>query len=401
MSTVDGSDHRSFWSNKHVNIFEGAPFRLNNFMTRNRFEKILNNITYTNHEPPAFRDRFWEIRQMVDEWNANMDINFSPSWKNCLDESMSKWLNEYTCPGFIFVHRKPWPFGNGWHDIGCAVTNVIWQLEIREGKDQPRKLPKEHDNKGITVGTLLRLTKPIHGSGKLVVLDSGFCVLQGLVELKRLGVFAHALIKKRRYWPKHVKGDDIIQHFANKEVGSADALQGQLDGVPVYIYGMKDPDYTMMLMATYGTLAEQGDKKTRNFMDGGSKVVKKFKYPKVVYNHYQFRDVIDNNNSMRMSPISMEETWMTSRWANRVFCFLLAVTVVNIQNAGCYFLNLMKVDALKACKLITEQLIHNKYLRKPEEKRMHCHHTKNSNSQKRCLTTQNTTVGSACVVTPV
>ena len=71
-----------------------------------------------------------------------------------------------------------------------------------------------------------------------------------------------------------------------------------------------------------------------------------------------------------MSPISMEETRMTSQWANRVFCFLLAVTVVNIQNAGCYFFNLIKVDALKACKLIAEQLIHNKYLKKPEEKRM-------------------------------
>ena len=76
--------------------------------------------------------------------------------------------------------------------------------------------------------------------------------------------------------------------------------------------GMKEPDYTMMLMATYGTLVKQSEEKTRNFMDGGSKVVKKFKYPEVVYNHYQFQDVIDNNNSMRMSVISMEETWMTS-----------------------------------------------------------------------------------------
>ena len=64
MSTVDGSDCRGFWSNKHVNIFEGAPFWLNNFMTRNRFETILNNITYTSHEPLAFRDRFWRY----DKW---------------------------------------------------------------------------------------------------------------------------------------------------------------------------------------------------------------------------------------------------------------------------------------------------------------------------------------------
>ena len=33
MSTVDGSDCRSFWLTKNVNILEGAPFRLNMFMT--------------------------------------------------------------------------------------------------------------------------------------------------------------------------------------------------------------------------------------------------------------------------------------------------------------------------------------------------------------------------------
>ena len=170
----------------------------------------------------------------------------------------------------------------------------------------------------------------------------------------------------------------------------------------------------MMLMATYGTLAKQGEDKTRNFMDGGSKVVKKFKYPEVVYNHYQFQDEINNNNSLRMSLISMEDTWMTSQWANRVFCFLLAVMVVNIQNAGCCVLNLIKVDALQACKLIAEQLRHHKYLKKPEEKCMSqrkntnadCHlialplHKKFKKS-KRSLTIQNTTVGSACVVTPM
>ena len=75
----------------------------------------------------------------------------------------------------------------------------------------------------------------------------------------------------------------------------------------------------------------------------------------------------------------MEETWITSQRANRVFCFLLEVTVVNVQNAGCYFLNLIKLDALKACKLIAKQLIHNKYLKKPEEKRMSQRKNTNAN----------------------
>ena len=40
MSTVDGADHRSFWSTKAVDAFEGAPFHLTPFMSCRRFEKF-------------------------------------------------------------------------------------------------------------------------------------------------------------------------------------------------------------------------------------------------------------------------------------------------------------------------------------------------------------------------
>ena len=79
--------------------------------------------------------------------------------------------------------------------------------------------------------------------------------------------------------------------------------------------------------------------------------MKTFCYPEVVYNHYAFRDMIDNHNSQRMHPITMEETRMTTYWPNWVFCFLLAVTVVNVQNAGVYFCGFPKVDVLTARKL--------------------------------------------------
>ena len=62
------------------------------------------------------------------------------------------------------------------------------------------------------------------------------------------------LIKKRHYWPKHVPGDKIIQHFDDKEVGDVDAIKGSYDRVPFHIHVLKEPDYVMMLMSTYGTL---------------------------------------------------------------------------------------------------------------------------------------------------
>ena len=142
ISTVDGSDRHSFWSSKSMNMYEGAPFRLGEYMTRTHFEEILSSLRYTDESPPTLLDRFWEIRWLIVAWNKNMDENFIPSWINAIDESMSKWLNKYTCPGFMFVPRKPWKFGNEYHDVGCSLSDIIWQVDLQEGKDHLAHLGK-------------------------------------------------------------------------------------------------------------------------------------------------------------------------------------------------------------------------------------------------------------------
>ena len=75
---------------------------------------------------------------MVDEWNKNMAQQFTPSWVSCLDESMSPWTNKYTCPGWMFVPRKPHPFANEYHSVCCSMSGIMWGLELVEGKDAPR-----------------------------------------------------------------------------------------------------------------------------------------------------------------------------------------------------------------------------------------------------------------------
>ena len=56
-------------------------------------------------------------------------------------------------------------------------------------------------------------------------MDSGFCVTKGLVELWKKGLFGAALIKKCRYWPENIKGDEIDAHFVLKEVGNIDEVK--------------------------------------------------------------------------------------------------------------------------------------------------------------------------------
>ena len=90
-------------------------------------------------------------------------------------------------------------------------------MQLVEGKDRPKELSSPPKNKKTT-SLLLDLCKDLYGTGKVVVLDSGFCVLEGIIALKKLGVFAHAVIKKRRYWPKYIPGDEIDAHMKEKKL---------------------------------------------------------------------------------------------------------------------------------------------------------------------------------------
>jgi hypothetical protein len=140
-----------------------------------------------------YEDKFWEVQQMLQAWNTNMEGNFCPSSFTCLDESMSKWVNQHSCPGYMYVPRKPWPYGNKYHTICCCKSGIMFGMELVEGKDTPKERPpKEFEEKGKTVGLLLRLTKSLARSGRLCFLDSGFCVLKGIIALQKQGVFLGA-----------------------------------------------------------------------------------------------------------------------------------------------------------------------------------------------------------------
>jgi len=84
---------------------------------------------------------------------------------------------------------------------------------LQEGKDCPKNatekwaFPSEFEGKDINTGrkytktyTLMyKMTVPIHGTGKVVSMDRGFCVTGGILHLHDLGVYGQALIKKRKY----------------------------------------------------------------------------------------------------------------------------------------------------------------------------------------------------------
>ena len=144
-------------------------------MSCKRFDLISVVLAFTDENLTASADPFWEVLWMIGAWQTNMNVIFSPGFMNCLDESMRIWTSKFTCPGFMFVPRKPWAFGNEYHTVCCCSSGIIWGIELVEGKDWPARLSQqEYGNLGATLGLLLRLLVSIFHLGLLLSLTAAF-----------------------------------------------------------------------------------------------------------------------------------------------------------------------------------------------------------------------------------
>ena len=346
------------WKNNPVHEYRCRPY-LGSLMSRNRFDKILASLVFSSENRP-YRDRFLCVRQLISAWNENMAAAFTPSWLVCIDESMVPWTSEYTAPGWVSLPRKPHPLGNEYHTIACAETNIIFRVEIVEGRDHPPELAVEYSELGKTPGLVLRMTKSIHGTGRVVVMDSGFGVLQGLIELLKVGLYSSAVVKKKRYWPKHIKGDSIDEHMSAQEIGSSDALVGRLDDKQFYVYATRDSRFICKLMATYGTLLPAGPEKRRQTGEGR---LVTFRYNTVTSNYYKARGAVDTHNNVRQGSMSFEAAFASKDWANRQFAYLIASSEINALLAYNRYVRkpvgLGSLSVMEFREILAKQLIYN------------------------------------------
>ena len=98
---------------------------------------------------------------------------------------------------------------------------------------------------------------------------------------------------------------------------------------------MKDTDYVMNLMSSYGTTnLVPGTETKRVYKDKNDKQVTiEFCYSEVIVNHFKYCHMTDENNNNCMQPLSIKETWGTKDWSHSPFDFDfgLGVSCVNFQ----------------------------------------------------------------------
>ena len=136
------------------------------------------------------------------------------------------------------------------------LSSILFVVDFVEGKAYPQQSsPLEFEDLGGNTARLFwRTTKNCFVTGRYVVLDSGFCVLKGLIQLRKKSFFAFDITKKRRYWTYMVPGKDMEDHFGGVEMGETDAIQGNVDDIIYNVWCKKEPIYMVRMMATGGRL---------------------------------------------------------------------------------------------------------------------------------------------------
>ncbi len=96
-------------------------------------------------------------------------------------------------------------------------------------------------------------------------------------------VFASVLMRELQYWPKGFNEDIIMAYFK--------------DNFKLDIYGFKEPDYIMMLIAKYETIERVGQEQAQTWKFENAKCRTTFRFPELVYNHFKYcRALGDYNN---------------------------------------------------------------------------------------------------------
>ncbi len=252
------------------------------------------------------------IRDLIQAFNDHMEAVFDPSWLSCLDESMVAYMNEFA-PNWVCVKRKPHPFGNEYHSIACCISKILYRIELVETqkdrpKEGPHSTPEFEDSMPKTAALCCRLTKPIWGTNRVCLLDSGFGYMATLPELEKKGVFGTTVFKKKGVgWPRGSDAKNVFRHMQGRDVGYQVVRKASNPKYPdtnLWLAAMADSKHTSIMANTWSTTLPKAKRKRRV---GGNLV--EIDYCEYMHWYYYDQHSVEDNNNNHQGHLPFEETF--------------------------------------------------------------------------------------------
>ena len=106
-----------------------------------------------------------------------------------------------------------------------------------------------------------------------------------------------------------VQGKEMEDHFGEVDVGETDSIQGTADDVIYNLWGMKDPNYVMRMMATGGRLLADDTctETVIRWKENGEDVVNNFKYKLPFDWNFRYCHAVYEHNNSRHAMSSIED----------------------------------------------------------------------------------------------
>jgi len=271
------------------------------------------------------------------------------------------------------IVRKPEGVGAEFKSVACAQTGNILKLDLMEG--QERNAVKEFNNLGAGTGTTMRLTRPWHGTNRVLVGDSWFASLLTAFELWRVGLFFMGIVKTAsRFFPKKFLSTWCVENNSRENRGKHIILKTVKEGVNLYALGWSDKKGKQVITTTGTTLPADPSRRRRHkrvLVDGRWEKEVYFKNvprPSIIKELFDAFSAIDVHDHLRQGSLEMEREWKTQSWVLRIFATVLGMITVNAFNAYIYMMehNGPQLDFNKFLGKLSYELIFNKFLLEEE-----------------------------------
>lgn len=361
-------DLEFYWSTGAKNRFlHGKAFGAKYGMSRHRFEALEKALAFGNMNP---NDRWWKIRELINDFNSRLLAFFTPGTRFCLDESVSMWygkqgrFSEAGLPHVTKMKGKPRGTGLLMRTLADSETNILIRLELQESKQEmelkkyqfrstmPAKLDPAYlqqlHSKNVfkyTTALSLRMTENYFGSGRTLCGDSLFGNVETAEELHRHGIYFTGMIKQgTKNYPKQILetwAEEELKKtpkpYGNKKVlkstfssngEDADIIAlGWLDSSPRYLVSTRgitlSPNTVERSIPT--RLGEVHDVD----IDEEENAFLEYPVPKLVEDYYEASNSIDVHNQLRQGILMIEEHWKTHRWDLRAFSTVFGIILAN------------------------------------------------------------------------
>lgn len=352
MSCYTHHQASAFFAIHERDHLRAAPY-LGDYMKFSRFREINAALRTSPDHDAGLPDKFFRVRKMCEMWQQHQDrYGIIPGYLNVTDESMMEFLNR-KIPGWQWVDRKPKPYGNMFHTAACALTAIIFSLELYEGKDRPLWMdPPEFEdlfntnafNTTKVGGIMMRMAKPLFNTLSVIVHDSGFQSVPAMQELWKKGVFASCLMKKKQYYARFTDGAVNENFIKHQQYLVPFCKPMQFEAMPWRVIAHRDTKHLVQLLTTYGTSNLVGKPRHRYHPDTNVKMT--FQYTDAAHDYFFARGAVDRNNKQRQGGLSLEQGWQTTKWHIRMFAFLVGVSETNAKFAACHFRDENEEDSL-------------------------------------------------------